>query len=122
MTDSPRMKNLVGEEITVAEACKAAMTLSDNTAGNIVLEAIGGPDGLTTCLRQIGDEHSRLDRKEPYLNEATPGDQRDTTTPHAISTALSTLLTTNALFPRSRDPLEAWMVNNNVADALFRSR
>ena len=65
MTDSPRMKNLVGEEITVAEACDAAITLSDNTAGNIVLEAIGVLDGLTTCLRQVGDEHSRLDRKEP---------------------------------------------------------
>ena len=122
VTYSPQMKDFVDKEVTVEEACDAAITLSDNTAGNIVLEAIGGPKGLTEFLRKIGDEYSRLDRIEPDLNEATPGDPRDTTTPHAISTALANLLTTDALSPGSRGQLEAWMVNDRVADALFRSR
>lgn len=51
VTYSPRMKDYVGKRVTVAEACDAAITLSDNTAGNIVLEAIGGPEGLTRFLR-----------------------------------------------------------------------
>lgn len=29
--------------MTLAALCEAAMTMSDNTAGNLILEAIGGP-------------------------------------------------------------------------------
>ena len=72
---SPVTGHLVGQSITLSRACEAAITLSDNTAGNIVLEAIGGPEGLTGFFRELGDTHSRLDRTEPSLNEATPGDK-----------------------------------------------
>ncbi len=32
-----------GEGMTLAELCSAAITMSDNTAGNMILHAIGGP-------------------------------------------------------------------------------
>jgi len=40
--------------MTLAELCDAAVTLSDNTAGNLLLAAIGGPGGIT---EQIGRAH-----------------------------------------------------------------
>ncbi|WP_164489765.1 serine hydrolase, partial [Raoultella ornithinolytica] len=62
-----------------------AITLSDNTAANLLLTTLGGPQGLTTFLRHSGDQTSRLDRWETELNEARPGDVRDTTTPEAMA-------------------------------------
>src|SRR6059058_2391154 len=61
--------------------CAAAIEQSDNTAGNLLLNAIGGPAGLTNFVRTLGDRVTRLDRIEPELNSAIPGDERDTTTP-----------------------------------------
>jgi beta-lactamase class A len=46
------------------------MTVSDNTAGNLLLANLGGPAGLTAYVRSIGDEITRLDRLKPELNEA----------------------------------------------------
>ncbi len=121
VTYSPVTKQRVDTGITLAGACDAAITVSDNTAGNLLLSAIGGPSGLTTFLRRIGDDISRLDRREPDLNEATPGDPRDTTTPRAMVLNLQRLLFGDVLTAPSRDRLEAWLIADRVADALFRA-
>ncbi len=42
---APVMEKLVGQEVSLAHACSAALRLSDNVAGNKVLESIGGPKG-----------------------------------------------------------------------------
>jgi beta-lactamase class A len=70
--------------MTLGALCAAAIEQSDNTAGNLLLDAIGGPSGLTNFARKLGDNVTRLDRKEPELNSAIPGDERDTTTPAAM--------------------------------------
>jgi beta-lactamase class A len=64
--------------MTLGALCEAAIEQSDNTAGNLLLNAIGGPAGLTNFVRALGDQVTRLDRIEPELNSATPGDERDT--------------------------------------------
>src|SRR3984957_6394503 len=64
--------------MTVADLCAAAIDWSDNTAGNLILQSIGGPAGFTQFARSLGDEVTRLDRNEPTLNESLPGDPRDT--------------------------------------------
>ena len=58
VTYSPETQKHVGPDgMTVAELCKAAMTLSDNTAGNLLLASIGGPQGLTVFARLAGRRH-----------------------------------------------------------------
>src|SRR5438477_4752286 len=59
--------------MTLGALCAAAIEQSDNTAGNLLLDTIGGPVGLTNFARSIGDEMTRLDRKEPELNSAILG-------------------------------------------------
>ncbi|MCV5738039.1 serine hydrolase, partial [Escherichia coli] len=81
---SPVMDKLAGQRTRIEHACEAAMLMSDNTAANLVLNEIGGPKAVTLFLRSIGDNATRLDRLEPRLNEAKPGDKRDTTTPNAM--------------------------------------
>src|SRR6266705_5462430 len=62
--------------MTLGALCAAAIEQSDNTAGNLLLDTIGGPVGLTKFARNLGDNVTRLDRKEPELNSAIPGDER----------------------------------------------
>jgi beta-lactamase class A len=88
--------------MTVQELCEAMVLVSDNTAANVLLEASGGPAALTQWLRELGDGTTRLDRNEPSLNTALPGDERDTTTPQAMVQSLQKLLLGDAggLCPR----------------------
>ena len=87
--------------MTLSALCAAALDYSDNTAGNLLIRLIGGPAALTRYARSLGDEVTRLDRLEPYLNSARPGDERDTTTPAAMLGNLRALLLGDALSPAS---------------------
>lgn len=95
--------------MTLSALCAAAVELSDNTAGNLILKTLGGPAGLTQFMRDVDDDTSRLDRTEPTLNLITPGDPRDTTTPAAMLNMMKTLLVEDALSPTSRQQLQDWM-------------
>ncbi len=76
---SPVTEKHLTDGMTVRELCSAAITMSDNTAANLLLTTIGGPKELTAFLHNMGDHVTRLDRWEPELNEAIPNDERDTT-------------------------------------------
>lgn len=102
-------KNLVSGGMTVSALCEAAITVSDNTAANLLLQNSGGPKGLTSYLRTIGDHTTRLDRIEPKLNSALPGDPRDTTTPNAMAATMRKLLVDKTLSSPSRQLLIGWL-------------
>ncbi|MDJ0388874.1 class A beta-lactamase [Roseomonas sp. E05] len=115
-------KHAGGAGMTMAEICEAAITLSDNTAGNLMLNSLGGPAGLTNWLRRLGDGVTRLDRMETALNEARPGDPRDTTSPAAMLADLRALTSGKALSDASRAQLRAWLRANRTGDACLRAR
>ncbi|MBV8621655.1 MAG: class A beta-lactamase [Curvibacter sp.] len=102
-------KQVDGQGMTLAELCEAAITLSDNTAGNLILDAIGGPEGLSAFARLQGDPVTRLDRREPDLNQSLPGDPRDTTSPRAMAGLLQRLALGPALSDGSRGQLQQWL-------------
>jgi beta-lactamase class A len=52
-------------------------------------------------VRSLGDRVTRMDRTEPYITEATPGDPRDTTSPRALGTDYFKLVLGDAL-PRAK--------------------
>jgi beta-lactamase class A len=118
---APITKQHVGKDMTVAELCETAVTLSDNTAANLLLASLGGPSAITAYVRSLGDDITRLDRIEPDLNEATPGDPRDTTTPAAMAKNLKQLTTGTALSAASSDQLIIWLVGCKTGDAKLRA-
>lgn len=95
--------------MTIAALCQAAITVSDNTAANLLLSSLDGPAGVTRYLRGLGDAATRLDRIEPELNIGSPGDVRDTTTPQAMLSTMQKVLLGNALSPDSRARLLGWL-------------
>ncbi|MFM0666642.1 class A beta-lactamase [Paraburkholderia sediminicola] len=120
---SKHTRELTGNAgMSVAELCKAAITLSDNTAANLLLATFGGPAGLTAFARGLGDGITRLDRNEPTLNEAIPGDPRDTTTPNAMLGNLRELLLGEHLSSSSRAQLLAWLAANETGGARIRAK
>jgi beta-lactamase class A len=121
VTYSPATEKRVDSGMSIKELCAAAMTLSDNTAANLLLGSIGGPAGLTAFARTLGDDVTRLDRIEPELNEALPHDPRDTSTPDKMVSDLRELVLGNALSPSSRAQLTDWLVHNQTGDKRLRA-
>jgi beta-lactamase class A len=107
--------------MTLGALCAAAIEQSDNTAGNLLLDAIGGPAGLTSFARGIGDKMTRLDRKEPELNSANPDDERDTTTAAAMCADMQQLLVGDVLSESSRHQLEEWLLHNETGAQMIRA-
>lgn len=106
---SPHTAPHVGRGMTLGELCEATITVSDNAAANLILRTYGGPEALTAYARSLGDPVTRLDRFEMELNEARPGDPRDTTSPRAMAGLLRKTLLGDALSPASRAQLARWL-------------
>jgi beta-lactamase class A len=105
----------------LAALCAAAIEYSDNTAANLLLREMGGPPALTRFAQSIGDPVTRLDRTEPTLNEAIPGDPRDTTSPAAMLADMRKILLGNVLRADSRAQLDAWLAANTTGDKRLRA-
>jgi beta-lactamase class A len=110
--NSPLTESHAGGTMTVAALCHAAITRSDNTAANLLLETLGGPPRITEFARQLGDPVTRLDRIETSLNESLAGDPRDTTSPTAMLGNLQSILLGDVLTRPSREQLTTWMAAN----------
>jgi beta-lactamase class A len=113
-------KNLKRGRMTMAELAAAAIEVSDNSAANLLLPMIGGPEGLTRFLRAHGDEVTRLDRNEPTLNENAEGDPRDTTSPAAMASVMTTLLFRD-LKPESAQMLRGWLNASSTGDKRIKA-
>lgn len=107
--------------MTVEALTMAAVSVSDNTAANLLLDRIGGPARLTQFLRERGDRVTRLDRNEPTLNSNEPGDPRDTTTPQAMAGLMRTLLLGDAISTESRERLLSYMLTSPTGKDRLRA-
>lgn len=106
--------------MTLAELCQAAVTVSDNTAANVLLAHLGGPAVVTSFARQLGDPLTRLDRTEPELNVPTADGLSDTTTPNAMLANLQKLTLGDALSDASRQQLIDWLCQTSTGKTLLR--
>ncbi|MEU9081462.1 class A beta-lactamase [Streptomyces sp. NPDC048357] len=115
-----RPENIAGG-LTVAELCSAAISQSDNAAGNLLLRELGGPTAITGFCRSVGDRTTRLDRWEPALNSAEPSRVTDTTSPRAIGRTYGRLVLGDALTPRHRELLTRWLLATTTSGDRFRA-
>lgn len=118
---SPITERHVGEGMTVAALCAATVQYSDNGAANLLMARSGGPQAVTAFARSQGDTVFRLDRIEPALNTAEPGDERDTTTPEAMARLLQRLVLGDGLPPPQRGQLADWLRGNTTGARRIRA-
>jgi beta-lactamase class A len=121
VTYSPITERHVKNGMTVTALCAAAIQYSDNTASNLLMKILGGPEAVTTFARSIGDLQFRLDRWETALNSAIPGDRRDTSTPNAMASSLQRLAFGDALEPQLQLQLRVWLQGNTTGAARIRA-
>ncbi|PXY36941.1 class A beta-lactamase [Prauserella flavalba] len=121
VTYSPVTEKHAGAGLPLREVMDAAVRYSDNTAGNLLLRELGGPKGLQAALREVGDETTHVDRYEPELNEATPGDIRDTSTPRAMAGTLRAYALADALTAEKRAIFVDMLRRNLTGDELIRA-
>ncbi|PBI77861.1 class A beta-lactamase [Rahnella victoriana] len=107
--------------MTIGELAAAALQYSDNTAMNKLIEQLGGPQKVTAYARTLGDNTFRLDRTEPTLNTAIPGDDRDTTSPRAMALSLQHATLGTALAEPQRAQLVEWMKGNTTGGMSIRA-
>jgi beta-lactamase class A len=100
--------------MTVAELCQAAIQHSDNTAANLLIKMLGGPQAVTAFAAASGNLTFRLDRWETELNSALPGDPRDTSTPAAMARSLQALTLGDILPAAQRAQLQGWLLGNTT--------
>lgn len=118
---SPVTELRVAEGLTVRQVLEAAVTVSDNTAANLVLDLVGGPRGLDRALEAVGDDTTEVVRREPGLNDYSPGDVRDTTTPRALATSLAAFAVGGGLGTSDERLLNDLLVRNTTGDDLVRA-
>lgn len=121
VTYSPVTEKHVDTGMTMLEISEAAIRTSDNTAGNLLLEAIGGPEQFKQALRDMGDDVTMPERYETELNEFTPGNKRDTSTPRVMATNLEKVALGDFLPDDKRELLIDWMKGNQTGDSLIRA-
>ena len=103
---SPAVERYRGEGgLSLVRLCSAIVELSDNSAANMLLHRVGGPEALTRFIRDCGDKVTRLDRFEMELNSNLPGDPRDTTSPAAMAGLVRMLVLGDRLSRDSRNRL-----------------
>lgn len=118
---SPVTERHVADGMSLRDLAEAAVRYSDNTAANLMLDRLGGPAGLAARLRALGDTTTRPARTEPTLNEATPGDVRDTSTPRALATDLRAYVLGDALGAEDRTVLTGWLRANTTGGTTIRA-
>ena len=119
--NAPFTEKRIGGTASLLELAEAMAVLSDNPAANIALAKVGGPAALTAWLRSIADQTTRIDRNEPEMNNETPGDPRDTTTPTAMLATSRALVEGRILSPVARKTLYGWMQASKTADTMIRA-
>ncbi|BBA95698.1 putative beta-lactamase [Actinacidiphila reveromycinica] len=110
-----------GDGMTLRAVISAALRYSDNTAENLMLDRLGGPGGLQRAVRGMGDAVTDTDRAEPALNDAVPGDTRDTSTARALGTDLRALLLGGTLTAGRRALLTDLMARNTTGGPYVRA-
>ncbi|MFI7069833.1 class A beta-lactamase [Micromonospora sediminicola] len=121
VTYSPITEKHVAEGMTLRALADAAVRYSDNTAGNLLLRRLGGPQRFEKELRGVGDKVTAPARYETALNEARPGDRRDTSTARALAQDLRAYAVGDSLDPADRDILNGWLQGNTTGGELIRA-
>lgn len=101
----------VGSEYTALEIANKMITISDNTATNMLIEKLGGAEALNQRFREWGLNDTKIENPLPDL-EGT-----NTTSPRDLANIMAILHQVKLISPHSRDRALAIMrktVNNSL--------
>lgn len=117
---SPITEKNLSSGMTVRELCEATLRVSDNTAANLLLKEIGGPEAFRQRLREAGDEVSMPEMDEPMLNVVHSGEIHDTSTARQMVLNYRKYLLADDILPcEKRDMVLEYMKGNAATATLI---
>lgn len=119
---SPITEKHLDGGMTISELGGAAITHSDNTAANLLMEKLGGSETVNTFARSIGDKEFQTYRLKSESKKTTfPTDLLGTSTPAAMEKSLHRLTLGNILALPQREQLLTWLKNNTTGNSRIRA-
>ncbi|MCD8884807.1 BlaZ-like penicillin-hydrolyzing class A beta-lactamase [Mammaliicoccus sciuri] len=117
---SPVLEKFINKDITIKKLIEATMLYSDNTANNIIIEALGGYKEVNKRLKSLDDKTTKPSRMEPELNNYDPKNNRDTSTPQAFGITLNKIINDGRLSKENKTFLIDLMIHNKSGDTLIK--
>lgn len=106
--------------ITLQEAARAAISYSDNTAVNLIIKKLGGPQAITDFAHSIGNKSFTMEHYEPDLN-SNPAIAEDFSTPKDMALSLQKLTLGKTLGTKQSALLIQWLKENTTGDKRIRA-
>lgn len=116
----PVTGNYLNTGMTLEALSEAAITYSDNTAINLIMKRLGGPEFITDFAHSIGNQSFNIKHYEADLN-SNPKNGDDTSTPKDMAISLQKLTLGQALTESHRSQLVTWMRNNTAGYKKIRA-
>jgi beta-lactamase class A len=113
--------HLAAGGMMVVDLCAAAIQWSDETAANLLLRSLGGQPGVTSYVRSLGDNVTRLDQTEPGSGQPPSIAGHGTTSPHAMVQNLRHILLSRGLTQPARLFIWSWMLDAKLSGKRLRS-
>lgn len=108
-------------ELDLATLCSASVSYSDNTAANLIIKQLGGPQAISDNIKERGFRYTHLNRLEPNLNKDNLTKRLDLTTPIEAAQLLRQFVLGDWLSLHSKRQLTQWLLDDQVADELLRA-
>lgn len=106
--------------MTLKGLSEAAVSYSDSTAINLIINQLGGLPNLTTFAHNIGNQSFNVSHYEANLN-SNPKNIEDTVTPKDMAKSVQSLVLGNVLSQTNKQLLRMWMLNNTTGDKRIRA-
>jgi len=111
----------VNDGMSVQDLCAAAISHSDNTAMNLLVNELGGLEKMNQFSKSIGDTAFRQDHGWPEEALSSPFDKTDSTTPSSMEKSFRKILFGDTLTPQNRELLKNWLIQNVTGDKRIRA-
>jgi beta-lactamase class A len=106
--------------MTLEELSEAAISYSDNTAINLIIKKLGGPEAITQFATSIDNKTFNIVHYDGDLN-SDPNNEQDTSTPKDMAISIQKLMLGNILTTSEQNKLMTWMRNNTAGYKRIRS-
>lgn len=117
---SPISEKHFTDGMTLQALASATIMYSDNTAINLIMRELGGPEAVTAFAQAIGNKSFNVEHYEANLN-SDPTNKEDTATPKDMAISAQKLMLGDILTPAQRTQLITWMQNNTTGSKRIRA-
>lgn len=110
----------INQKVSLKTLAEGAISYSDNTAINLIVDELGGLDKINHFARMVGNNTFNLKHYELNLN-SNPSNNEDSSTPKDMAISTQNILLGDMLSDSNKQLLLQWMRNNTTGYGRIRA-